>query len=288
MYFGGHISTSGGIDKAAERAVEMGAEAIQVFTQSPRAWRATNHKPENVARWLELRKQHGIKGAVAHAIYLINIAAADDEIRRKSVAALADTVDVAETLELDAVIFHPGSHKSLGIDSCIERWAEGLQEALDRTKDTWVLMENSAGAGGTMGRTVEELALLFDRIGPHPRLGICIDTCHWFVSGVDITDREVLDAALADIDDTIGLDRLRALHINDSTTPLGSNRDRHANIGEGEIGDGMATFLGHPKLQGLPAYLEVPGPNREGTNADELSKIRALHAAGVKASKVTA
>jgi deoxyribonuclease-4 len=142
---------------------------------------------------------------------------------------------------------------------------------------TWLLMENSAGAGGTIGRSIEELAVLYERLDRHPRLGVCIDSCHFFVSGVDVTDPVVLDAALDELDEAIGLDRLRCLHVNDSKAPLGSNRDRHDNIGDGLLGDKLGVFLANPRLQGLPAILEVPGADGHGPNADELRKTREIH-----------
>jgi deoxyribonuclease-4 len=138
-------------------------------------------------------------------------------------------------------------------------------------------MENSAGAGGTVGRSLDELAVIFDALGRHERLGICLDSCHLWVSGVDVTDPAALDALLDDLDERIGLDRLRALHANDAKAPLGSNRDRHDNIGEGLIGKGLGTFLANPRLQDLPVVLEVPGVDGKGPNADELAKLRALH-----------
>ena len=277
MYFGAHVSSSGGIDKAVERAVELGADGLQVFTQSPRMWRPVNHKPANVERFRELRIEHDIKAAVAHAIYLINIASDNPDIWEKSVTALENTMQASELLGLEAVIFHPGSHKAAGLDTCLERMVEGMQRALAHSENTWLLMENSAGQGGTIGRDTDELFRVFELVGDHPRVGVCLDTCHWFVSGIDITNQAVLDHELDELDSAIGLDRLRCLHINDSKTPLGSNRDRHANIGEGEIGDGLATFVQHPRLQGLPAMLEVPGDG-DGPTADQLAKIRALHA----------
>jgi deoxyribonuclease-4 len=139
-------------------------------------------------------------------------------------------------------------------------------------------MENSAGTGGTIGRSIDELAALYDGLDGHERLGVCLDSCHWYASGVDVGDREALDGALEELDERIGLDRLRALHANDSKEPLGSNRDRHDNIGAGLIGDKLGVFLAHPRLQGLPAVLEVPGEDGHGPNADEIRKLRELHA----------
>ena len=144
-------------------------------------------------------------------------------------------------------------------------------------------MENSAGTGGTIGRSLDELQTLVELLDGHPRLGICLDSCHLFASGYDITDPVVVDELVEEIDAGMGLDRLRALHVNDSATPLGSNRDRHANILEGEIGEGMAVFLAHPAFQHLDAYLEVPGVNRSGVTAEELAKARKLHARGLTA-----
>lgn len=278
MFFGAHVSTSGGIHRAVERAVDIGAEAIQVFTQSPRMWRATPPRPEHVDRWHELRAEHSIRGAVSHAIYLINIASDDPELYERSTSALQTSMETAELLALDAVIFHPGSRKQGALDdACLDRMAAAIHSVLDRSESTWLLLENSAGQGGTIGRDLDELAAVIDRVGNHPRLGICLDTCHWYVSGVDVTNRSVLDSQLARLDDVIGLDRLRALHINDSKTPLGSNRDRHENIGDGEMSDGLATFLQHPSLQHLGAYLEVPGSG-DGPDSDQISRVRSLHA----------
>ena len=160
----------------------------------------------------------------------------------------------------------------------MKRCVPALREALELCTDTtWLLVENNAGAGGTIGRSLDELVLLFDACDGHERLGLCLDSCHLFASGIDITDQSVLDGLVNDLDERIGLDRLRALHVNDSATPFGSNRDRHANIGEGELGEELGVFLSHPKLQGLPAFLEVPGENKRGPNAEELRKVRELH-----------
>ncbi len=281
MYFGAHVSTAGGIDKAIERAVDIGADAVQVFTQSPRMWRPGVHAPAAVERWHSLRAEHNIRGAVSHAIYLINIASDDPELYEKSAAALTRSMEAAELLSLDAVIFHPGSRKQGELDdACLDRMAAAIHRTLEASETSWLLLENSAGQGGTIGRNIEELAQVLDRVGDHPRLGVCLDTCHWYVSGVDVTDPQVVDQQLAELDDAIGLERLRALHINDSKAPLGSNRDRHDNIGDGEMGDGLGVFLGHPRLQNLCAYLEVPGDG-DGPTAEQMERVRALHAAAV-------
>jgi deoxyribonuclease IV len=278
VYFGAHVSSAGGIHKTLDRAEEMGADAVQLFTQSPRMWRPTNHDPANLEKFKEKRAELGLPegSVVAHALYLVNLASA--KFYDKSLAALENTMEVAVAIGADGVVFHVGSHLGEGMEAGIERCVPALLQLLEQTTDsTWLLMENSAGAGDTIGRSLDELVQLFDACDGHPRLGLCLDSAHLFVSGVDVTDRDVLDALLDDFDARIGLDRLRALHINDAAAPLGSNRDRHANILEGELGDGLGVFLSHPRLQRLPAFLEVPGVNKEGPNAEELRKVRELH-----------
>ena len=193
------------------------------------------------------------------------------------------TMDTANAIGADAVIFHVGSHLGAGPEAGHERVVAALRQILDRADgSTWLLMENSAGAGGTIGRTIGELAELLDALDRHPRLGICLDSCHLYASGYDVTDPTAVAALVAEVDATIGLDRLRALHVNDSATPLGSNRDRHANILEGEIGEGMGAFLSHPALRKLDAYLEVPGTAGEGVDAEELAKVRGIYARWTK------
>jgi deoxyribonuclease IV len=283
---GAHVSTSGGIHTAIDRIEAIGGESVQIFTQSPRTWRPTNHDPANFERFKERRAEAGIDGVVCHALYLVNLATPDKEIHEKSVATLENTVDVGCAIEADGVVFHVGSHLGAGFEAGLEHVVPALERALERCSDTtWLLIENSAGAGGTIGRSVDELSILVERLGRHPRLGVCLDSCHLYVSGVDVTDRGALDACIDEVEERIGLDRLRALHVNDAAAPLGSNRDRHANLGEGEIGERMDVFLGHPKLQGLPTILEVPGPDGHGPDAAEIQKLRDLHKRGLKRAK---
>jgi deoxyribonuclease IV len=275
VLFGAHCS--GGIKKAIDAAEGMGADVVQLFVQSPRTWRFPDHRPDDLARFRDRRAESGL-GAVVHALYLVNLAAPDDAIYSKSVETMRSTVDAACAIEADAVVFHIGSHLGAGFEAGLERLVPALEQVLDRCSETtWLLMENSAGAGGTIGRSLDELAVIFDALGRHERLGVCLDSCHLFVSGIDVTDRTVLDTLLAELDDRIGVDRLRALHANDSKAPLGSNRDRHENIGDGLIGEGLGAFLAHPRLQGLPTILEVPGKDGRGPNADEIRKLRDLH-----------
>jgi deoxyribonuclease IV len=277
--FGAHMSSSGGIDTAIDRIEAIGGDCVQVFTQSPRMWRPTNHKPEAIARFHARRAEAGIGGVVCHALYLCNLAAPDEEIYEKSVQTMRTTVDAACAIGADGVIFHVGSHLGAGFEAGLDRTCAALAQVLERCEgDTWLLMENSAGAGGTIGRSLDELHTLLERLDRHPRLGLCLDSCHLYVSGYDVTDRRTVDALVGELDEKIGLDRLRALHVNDSAAELGSNRDRHANIGEGLIGEGLGAFVSHPAFQHLSAYLEVPGENKRGPDANELQKLRDLHA----------
>jgi deoxyribonuclease-4 len=276
VLFGAHCS--GGIKKALDRGADMGAETVQLFAQSPRTWRFPNHDPADLAAFREKREEHGVP-AFVHALYLVNLAAPDDAIYGKSVETMRSTVDTACALEADGVVFHVGSHLGAGFEAGLERVVPAVEQVVDRCNDrTWLLMENSAGAGGTIGRSLDELVTIFEAVGRHEHLGICLDSCHLFVSGIDITDRDTLDALVDEVDERIGLERLRLLHANDSKAPLGSNRDRHDNIDVGVMGDGLGVFLAHPKLQGLPVVLEVPGVDGHGPNADEIRKLRELHA----------
>jgi deoxyribonuclease IV len=279
VLFGGHVG--GSVKAAPERAEAIGADALQLFVQSPRAWRFPNHDPEVLGSFEERARTAGMKAWIVHAIYLCNFASPDEEIYGKSVSTLRSTVDTACAIGADGVVFHVGSHLGSGFEAGLDRAAPAIEQVLERCSDTtWLLIENSAGTGGTMGRSLEEIAQLIDRLGGHPRLGVCLDSCHLWASGVDVTDASVLDAVLDEFDKLIGLDRLRALHVNDSVTPLGSNRDRHANLTEGVIGDGLATFLGNRQLQDLPAIVETEGQQGKGADEHEIRKLRELHAAG--------
>ncbi len=277
MLLGAHCS--GGVKKSLDRAAELGVDSIQLFVQSPRTWRFPDHDPADLSAFRERRDELGIGGVLVHALYLVNLASPNEDFYGKSVSTLRSTVDAACAIGADGVVFHVGSHQGAGFEAGLERVVPALMQTLERCSDTtWLLLENSAGAGGTIGRSIDELAALYEALGKHPRLGVCLDSCHLWVSGFDVTDREQLDELLADLDRRIGLDRLRALHVNDAQAPLGSNRDRHANIGDGLMGEKLGVFLGHPKLQGLPAVLEVPGPDNHGPDEGEVRKLRELHA----------
>jgi deoxyribonuclease-4 len=274
VLLGAHCS--GGVKKALERGAEIGAEAVQLFPQSPRAWRFPDHDPADLEAFVARRAELGIGAVLVHAVYLVNLATTHEEIYEKSVTTLCRTAETASAIEADGVVFHVGSHLGAGFEAGLERVVPAMEQALERISgETWLLMENSAGAGGTVGRSIDELATLYERLDGHPRLGVCLDSCHLYVSGVDVGDPAAYAALLAELDASMGLDRLRALHVNDANAPLGSNRDRHAEIGNGELGERLGAFLAHPAVQDLPAIFEGSGRN---PNADDVRELKELHA----------
>ena len=279
MLFGAHVSAAGGISTAIDRAIELRCDAVQVFTQSPRMWKPTAHTDEELQRFRTLRAASSIRYVACHALYLVNLATPDREMRKKSIAALRASLETAAAIEADSVVFHVGSHLGRGLKDSLRRIVPALESLLELTSERlWLLLENSAGAGDTIGRSTDELADIVDRLDRHPRLGVCLDSCHWWVSGVDVTSADALDEELHRLDDRVGLDRLRCLHVNDAAVGLGSNRDRHTSLEVGTIGRGMGTFLAHPAFQGLPAILETAGP--DGGYAGELALMKKLRATG--------
>ena len=277
MLFGAHCG--GGIKGALDRAIEIGADAVQLFAQSPRAWRFPEHAEEDLARFRERRAEAGIRSVLVHALYLCNLATPDEVVYGKSLETMVATVDAACAIQADGVVFHVGSHLGSGFEAGLARCVPALRQVLERCSDTtWLLLENSAGAGGTVGRSIEELAAIVDALDGHERLGVCLDSCHLYVSGVDVGDPKQVAATLKEVKTRIGLDRLRALHVNDAAAPLGSNRDRHANVLEGELGERMGAFLAPRALRKLPAVMETPGPDGDGPDAAEVQKLRDLHA----------
>jgi deoxyribonuclease-4 len=282
VLFGAHVSSSGGIYEAVGRATALGCRSLQVFPQSPRVWKPAVHPDENLARFRELAAEADGMVAVCHAPYLINLAGTDELTVERSEAVLAQALRTGRGLGALAVIVHLGSHLGSGFDAGLERAAPVLERVLELAGDgTWLLLENTAGAGGTMGRTIAELAAVIDRCNAHPWLGVCLDTAHLYASGIDVGDVAVVDAMLDELDATIGLARLKALHINDSQMELGSNRDRHANVGEGLIGERMSAFLGRPRLQELPAVLETPGHDGKGADAQCMQTLERLWRLGL-------
>jgi deoxyribonuclease-4 len=284
MLFGAHVSSSGGIHTAIDHAQALKANAVQVFTQSPRMWKATTHSDESVARFHERRAEARVESVICHATYLINLGATDDTIYHRSVRALSATVEAGTRIGSEGVVFHVGSHLGRGLDAAMHQIVPAIEVVMgERGPDgPWLLLENSAGHQGTIGVTISELARIIDELGRPDGVGICLDTCHLFASGIEITTPEGVDELLADVDARIGLDRLRCLHVNDSKMPFGSNRDRHENVGKGEIGEGLAVMLGHPALQHLPMLMETPGPDGHGPDLTEMASLRRLNRKGVK------
>lgn len=279
VLFGAHVSAAGGISNAIERIEEIGGDALQVFTQSPRMWKPTAHTDEELERFRQRRREARVRHVACHALYLVNLASRDAEIRAKSYEALCATMETARGIEADAVVFHVGSHLGYGFDEAVATVVPALRDLLELTSDRlWLCLENAAGAGGTIGRSVAELAVLFDALDAHPRLGICLDSCHWWASGVDVTDAAALEDALEELQSRIGLERLRVLHVNDAKTALGSNVDRHEVVARGALGDGLATFLGHPAFRELPAVLET-WPE-DGLGRDDIVLLRDLYRRG--------
>ena len=283
MLCGAHVSSAGGISNAIDRAAEIGCDAVQVFTQSPRMWRPTAHTEEQVKRFRELREGTGIASVVCHALYLVNLASPDADLHAKSITALRATLETADAIDAEAVVFHPGSHLGAGMEAGLGRVVRALRGLLELTTDRlWLLVENCAGAGGTIGRSLDELEAIVDGLDRHPRLGLCLDSCHWWASGVDVTKPAALDEAVMELDRRIGLDRLRCLHVNDAASKLGSNVDRHASMGRGLMGSKLSVFLAHPAFQALPAILETSAPGAHEIDAAEVEALRELQRRGVR------
>ncbi len=276
MLIGAHVSPAGGLWKAVERGTELGAESIQIFNQSPRMWRPTNYGEDDFARFREAREASPIRGVLIHAVYLLNCASEDAEIREKSLASLTHSLRVGDAIGATGVVLHPGSAKTGDVGEAIARAGIIIAEALAESERCHLHLEDTAGAGGTLGRSFEELAALIEAARGNQRLGICLDSCHLLASGYEVRTIAGLDQTLADCDRTVGLSRLHSIHLNDSMTPLGSNRDRHAAPGEGEFGEeGLAVFLSEPRFQDMPVVLET-GTADGGVAAADIELARDL------------
>jgi deoxyribonuclease-4 len=290
VLFGANVPAAGGLLPALDRGAGIGADVIQIFTQSPRAWKPNIYTDETLDRYRELQASHpSVQATFCHASYLINIATADPDLLARSRACLAENLRVASLIGSSGLVLHLGSHRGAGFESVVKAVAGQLLRALDEVEEQLgsptcpLLMENAAGAGGTCGRDWSELAAVLDAAGADWRLGACLDTQHLFASGVEYRTLAQADGVVNAIDHAIGLDRLRCIHLNDSKSERGSNRDRHANPGDGLIGaTALGSLLGHPRLQHLPAILEVPGLAGHGPAAADLAGARRIHAAGCR------
>jgi deoxyribonuclease-4 len=246
------------------------------------------YSEEEVAAYREaIDASETVDAMLIHAVYLLNCASEDEEIRGKSLTALKHALDAGAALGAVGVVLHPGSALTKGgsVEAAIERAGAVIREALEESDDGGILhLEDTAGAGGTLGRSFEELAALIEAAGGGKRIGICLDSCHLLASGYDIRTAEGLTDVLDRFDEVVGLDRLGSLHVNDSMTPLGSNRDRHANLGDGEIGpDGIAAFLSEPRFDGLPVIFEGPGASGKAVERADIENAFALRERGLKA-----
>jgi deoxyribonuclease-4 len=286
MLIGAHVSTAGGLVNAHGRGVERGCEAIQVWGQSPRQWRPTRWKQDDIDSFLELMDGGPIGAIVIHAVYLINCASTDREIMRKSVASLVHHMQLGDAIGARGVILHPGSAKGAPHEEALPRVAKALRAALDQSESCPLLLENTAGAGDTLGRSFEELAELFELAGDPKRLGLCLDSCHLLASGYDITTAAKLTGVLDRCDELIGADRVGCVHANDSLAPLGSNRDRHAPPGDGELGArGCGAFLSEPRFEGLPSIFEGPGVEGKAPAKVDVDKAKELRRKGLRDRK---
>ena len=282
MLLGAHVSPAGGLAKAVKRGVERECDAIQIFNQSPRMWKPTGYDEHDFAGFRAAREAAGIGAVLIHAVYLVNCASEDDEICEKSLASLTHSLRVGDAIGADAVVLHAGSAKTGDVGEAIARAGRLIAEALEATESCPLHLENTAGTGGTLGRSFAELAGLLEAAGGHPRLGVCLDSCHLFAAGYDVRTPEALQGVLDELDAQLGGDRLGSLHVNDSRTPFGSQRDRHAPLGDGELGrGGCAVFLSEPAFEGLPAIFEGPGVAGKSAEVEDIRRMRELRAAGL-------
>jgi deoxyribonuclease-4 len=291
MLIGAHVSPAGSLARAVQRGVDRGCEAIQIFNQSPRMWRPTAYGEEDFQAFRAALDDSPIEAVLIHAVYLLNCASEDPEIRRKTVTSLIQSLRVGQGIGAVGVVLHPGSAKKGEVRQAIARAGEVIKEALAESDGCALQLEDTAGAGGTLGRSFEELAELLEAAGASRRLGVCLDSCHLLASGYDIRTAAGLSETVDEFDRVVGLDRLGSLHVNDSMTPLGSNRDRHAVLGRGELGDrGCATFLSEPRFERLPCVLETGRDNGSVTPEDVTAafKLRRRGLASRKRAKAKA
>lgn len=281
---GAHVSTAGGLHKAVGRGEELGCDAIQIFNQSPRSWRSNAYSEEDTDAFVDAMAASRIESVIIHAIYLINCATPEEEKRAKSAAALTDALRLGDAIGAAGVVLHPGARKKAEAEPAIALAGEMIGGAIADSENCPLLIEQMAGGSGILGADLEEVAAIAEAAGGDGRIGLCLDSCHMFAAGFEVNSAEGLDSALDRVDSLLGLDRLAALHINDSAEPFCSRRDRHADLGQGEIGEaGLEVFLSEPRFEGLPATLETPGPERKGPVADDVAHARRLREAGLGA-----
>ncbi len=283
MLIGAHVSPAGGPSKAVERGVERGARCVQIFNQNPRAWKPTEYAEEAVEAFRAAFAASDVDALLIHAVYLLNAGSEDAEIRAKTLTSLTSSLRAGDRLGAHCVVLHPGSALKGNVDEAIARAGAVIAEALAESEACPLHLENTAGSGGTLGRSFAELAALLEAAGGHERLGICLDSCHLYASGYDIRTAEGLTETLDEHDRLCGAERLGSLHLNDSKVALGSNVDRHALVGEGELGeDGCAMFLSEPRFDGLPVVLETLSDPKNPSDVD-IRRCEALRERGMAA-----
>lgn len=277
MKVGAHVKASGGVDKAIGRAEAIGAETIQIFSGAPQAWRRKEYQPEEVEAYKAGAAEKGIGPAFVHGVYLVNLATDKEENLAKSLDALVHDMDVCHLLGVKGVIFHIGSHRGAGYEQVFRQVVESVRKIVDATpEDTWLILENSAGMGGAIGSKFEELGRIIREVGS-PRVKVCLDTQHTFAAGYDLKTKDGLVAAMSEFEAEVGLDRLVAVHANDSKCPLAGGVDRHENIGEGHIGlDGFQNIMSHPAFRDVPFLLETPGFDNQGPDQRNVEILKGL------------
>ena len=274
LYIGSHISASKGYEAMGKQALKLGANTFAFFTRNPRGGKAKEIDPADVEKFLALKEAHSFGKLVAHAPYTLNACAAKEEIRRFAREVMADDLLRMEATPGNYYNFHPGSHVGQGSETGIDLTAGLLNEVLKPEQTTVVLLETMSCKGSEIGRNFEELRAILDRVKLKEKMGVCLDTCHVWDGGYDIVHE--LESVLDSFDAVIGLEHLKAIHMNDSMNPFDSHKDRHEKIGEGQIGlPAMERIINHPKLQGLPVILETP--NDDAGWAKEIALLKSLH-----------
>ncbi len=279
LAFGSHMSASGGVDKAIARGEAIPVESLQLFSKNERQWIAKPLDPDVVQRFHDEVARTGLTKLVVHDSYLINLASPKPDILEKSIPAFADELQRCDLLGIPHLVTHPGAHTGSGVEAGIARFAQSLNEIFEAIPEskTLTLLETTAGQGTTLGRTFEEIAAIIDLVDDKARVGVCMDTCHIFAAGYDYRTPELYAATMAQFDSTVGLDRLKVLHLNDSKNPLGSHKDRHDHIGDGEIGlEGFRQFVNDPRLAGLPGILETEKDDAGDNDRRNIATLRSL------------
>lgn len=273
MKIGCHLSASNGFLHMAKETISLGGNTFQFFTRNPRGAGAKAINQSDIEKFLKFKAENGIGTILAHAPYVLNPCSASEETRELAVRLFADDIKRMEYIPQSYYNFHPGSHLKQGVEKGIEYISEMLNTTLKKEQTTTVLLETMAGKGSEVGSKFEELRMIIDRTKLDGKLGVCLDTCHVYDAGYDIVNN--LDGVIAEFDRIIGLERLKAIHLNDSKNPFASHKDRHEKIGEGSIGlDAVKRIINHPKLKDLPFFLETPNDS-EGY-AKEIALLKAM------------